>query len=127
VVRLVELIGVAGAYLLLNLVGLALIDGLLSLLSGYDFGSSSGWLLVILPGLLYFDDFRGWKAYRIRYLVGIVSALLAIGVGLVAAGLVDGVPPMVSGGVGAAVAVLAYAPLWFFGIRWLSADWMESA
>src|SRR5262245_29679963 len=87
VVRVVELIGVAVAYLLLNAVGLALIDGVLSLLSDYDFGTSSGWLLVILPGLLFFDDFRGWRAYRIRYLVAIASALLAIGVGLIAAGL----------------------------------------
>ncbi len=114
------------AYLVLNAVGLALIDGLVVLLSDKPFGSSSGWLLVILPGLLFFDDFRAWRAYRMRYPVAIVSALVAIGVGLFAAGLLRDVPAMVSGGVGAIVAVLGYAPLWFLGIRWLTGDRAES-
>ena len=126
VLRLVELSGVSVAYLVLNAVGLALIDGLVVLLSDKEFGSSSGWLLVILPGLLFFDDFRAWRAYRMRYLVAIVSALVAFGLGLVAAGVVSDVPAMVSGGVGAVVAVLAYAPLWFLGIRWLTGDRAES-
>ena len=126
VLRLVELSGVSVAYLALNAVGLLLIDGLVVLLSDNTFGSSSGWLLVILPGLLFFDDFRGWRAYRIRYLVAIVSALAAFGLGLVAAGVVRDAPAMVSGGVGAAVAALAYAPLWFLGIRWLTGDRAES-
>jgi hypothetical protein len=110
------------AYLLLNAAGLALIDGLVVLLSGNEFGSSSGWLIVILPGLLFFDDFRGWRAYRMRYPVAIVSALVAIGLGLIVAGLVHDLPAMVSGGIGAAVAVLVYAPLWFLGMRWLTGD-----
>ncbi len=126
VLRLVELSGVSVAYLVLNAVGLLLIDGLVVLLSDNTFGSSSGWLLVILPGLLFFDDFRGWRAYRMRYLVAIVAALVAFGLGLVAAGLVRDVPSMVSGGVGAAVAVLVYAPLWFLSIRWLTGDRAES-
>jgi hypothetical protein len=126
VLRLAELSGVSVAYLLLNAVGLALIDGLVVLLSDREFGTSSGWLLVILPGLLFFDDFRGWRAYRVRYLVAAVSALAAIGLGLVAAGLVRDVPAMVSGGVGAVVAVIVYAPLWFLGIRWLTGDRPES-
>jgi hypothetical protein len=126
VLRLVELTGVSVAYLLLNAAGLALIDGLVVLLSDNEFGSSSGWLTVILPGLLFFDDFRGWRAYRMRYLVAIVSAVVAVGLGLIAAGLVRDAPAMVSGGVGAAVAVLVYAPLWFLGIRWLTGDRAES-
>ena len=126
VLRLVELSGVSVAYLVLNAIGLLLIDGLVVLLSDNTFGSSSGWLLVILPGLLFFDDFRAWRAYRMRYLVAIVSALVAFGLGLIAAGLVRDVPAMVSGGVGAAVAVLVYAPLWFLGIRWLTGDRAES-
>ncbi len=126
VLRLVELSGVSVAYLVLNAIGLLLIDGLVVLLSDNPFGSSSGWLLVILPGLLFFDDFRAWRAYRMRYLVAIVSALVAFGLGLIAAGLVRDVPAMVSGGVGAAVAVLVYAPLWFLGIRWTTGDRAES-
>jgi hypothetical protein len=126
VLRLTELSGVSLAYLVLNAVGLGLIDGLVVVLSDQKFGSSSGWLMVILPGLLFFDDFRGWRAYRVRYLVAIVSALVAIGLGLVAAGLVSGLPPMASGGVGATVAVLTYAPLWFLGIRWRTGDRPEA-
>ena len=126
VLRLTELIGVSVAYLVLNAVGLALIDGLVVVLSNQEFGSSSGWLVVILPGLLFFDDFRAWRAYRLRYLVAIVSGVVAIGLGLVASGLLSDVPAMVSGGVGAVVAVLVYAPLWFLGIRWLAGDRAES-
>jgi len=126
VLRLTELIGVSVAYLVLNAVGLAVIDGLVVVLSNQEFGSSSGWLVVILPGLLFFDDFRGWRAYRVRFLVAIVSALVAFGLGLVAAGLVSDLPPMASGGVGATVAVLAYAPLWFLGIRWRTGDRPEA-
>jgi hypothetical protein len=55
-----------------------------------------------------------------------VSAAIAVGLGLVAAGLVGDLPPIVSGGVGAVVAVLGYAPLWFIGIRWLTGDRTES-
>ena len=42
----------------------------------------SGWLVVILPAFLYFDDFRAWSVYRERWLVAPVALLLSIGVGL---------------------------------------------
>jgi len=70
-----------------------------------------------------------WKLnLAITLAVGLVVAvaLVAIGLGLVAAGLVSGLPPMASGGVGATVAVLTYAPLWFLGIRWRTGDRPEA-
>ena len=64
VVSLPEMVAVAAGYAAVNAVGLVLIDGLLTLLRLGTFGRSSGWLVLILPALLYFDDFRAWKASR---------------------------------------------------------------
>jgi hypothetical protein len=126
VVSLSELVGVVVLLAAVNAVGLLAIDGLITLLGSSSFGDSSGWLIVILPGLLFFDDFRGWRGHRVRYLVVLVSAAVAIGLGLLATGLVSGLPPMASGSIGAIVALLVYAPVWFVGIRWLTGDRMES-
>lgn len=127
VVRLPELVGVAAMFLLLNGVGLIAIDALVMLIGDSAFGDSSGWLVVILPGLLFFDDFRGWRSQRIRFFAGPVAAVVAVGVGLLAAGLLDSQAPIVSGAVGGLVAVLLYCPLWFVGIRWLTGDWTEAS
>jgi hypothetical protein len=120
VVFLPELLGVAVLFAVVNAVGLVLIDGLLALLRIAHFGGSSGWLVLILPAFLYFDDFRAWKAARLRWLVAPVAALVGIALGLVVAGLTGGLPPLASGGIGALVAIVAYAPVWWFGIRTLT-------
>jgi hypothetical protein len=127
VVSLPQLVAVVVAFTAINAVGLVGIDALVAAIGSASFGDSSGWLIMILPALLYFDDLRGWKAYRIRFLAAPVAALVAVAVGLLAAGLVDGLPPLVSGGVGAFVAVLAYAPVWFVGIRLLTGDTAEES
>jgi hypothetical protein len=126
VVSLPEMVAVAAGYAAVNAVGLVLIDGLLTLLRLGTFGRSSGWLVLILPALLYFDDFRAWKASRARWLVGPVAALVAIALGLLAAGLVDVDVPLLSGAIGALVAALAYAPVWWIGIRLLGPERTES-
>jgi hypothetical protein len=126
VVSLPELVGVVVLLAAVNAIGLIAIDGLITLLGSSSFGDSSGWLIVILPGLLFFDDFRGWRGHQLRYLAALVSAAVAIGLGLLAAGLASDLPPMASGSIGAIVALLIYAPLWFVGIRWLTGDRMES-
>jgi hypothetical protein len=117
VVSLAELLGTATVFAVINGVGLVLIDGLLALVGLSSFGSASGWLVLILPGLLYFDDFRAWRAYRLRWPVGVVAALVGLALGLVAAGLASSWPALASGAVGGLVAVLAFAPVWFVGIR----------
>jgi hypothetical protein len=127
VVSLSQLVAVVTAFAAVNVVGLVAIDALVAAIGAASFGDSSGWLIMILPALLYFDDFRGWKAYPIRFLVAIVAALVGVALGLLAAGLMDGVAPLVSGGVGAFVAVLAYAPVWFVGIRLLTGDSAEES
>src|SRR5690606_35384910 len=115
---------VAGAALgvLVGLLALAVIDGIVALLGLARFGSASGWLAVILPALLFFDDLRGWRGHGVRFLVAPVSAAVAIGLGLIAAGLATGLPPMASGAVGALVAAVAYAVIWFPAIRWLAGE-----
>ena len=113
------MLGVAVLFAVVNGLGLLVIDGLLALgLS--SFGRSSGWLVLILPGLLFFDDFRAWKAYPLRWLVAPVSALVGFAIGLLVAGVAPG-PPLATGAAGGLAAVLVYAPVWFLGIRYLTA------
>jgi len=123
VMYLPELLGVAALFTVVNAVGLVLIDGVLALLGLSTFGRSSGWLVLILPAFLYFDDFRAWKASRLRWLAAPVAAMVGIALGLLAAGLVGGRVPLLSGAVGGLVAVLAYAPVWYVAIRTLTRSW----
>jgi hypothetical protein len=109
-----------------GMIALLVIDGALALLSLGDFGQASGWLAMILPGLLFFDDLRGWRGHGIRFLVALVAAGVGIGLGLIAAAvLADAdrhIPPLVTGGVGALIAGLVYAFVWFVGVRWLTGE-----
>jgi hypothetical protein len=120
VVSLPELLAAATGFTVVNAIGLVLIDGLLALLGLGTFGRSSGWLVLILPAFLYFDDFRAWKAVRLRWLAAPVAALVGLALGLLAAGLLRGQAPLLSGAVAALVAALAYAPVWWGGVRFLS-------
>ncbi|GEM_PF-1029567 len=125
VISLVELVAAALLGTLVGLAALALIDGIFALIGLGSFGRASGWLALILPALLFFDDLRAWRGYGVRILVALVGTGLAIGIGLIAAALVSALPPMVSGAVGAAVAALVYSPVWFVGIRWLTGHRIE--
>jgi hypothetical protein len=120
VVSLAELLVAAVAGTVVAAIGLALIDGMLALIGLGTFGRASGWLAVILPALLFFDEIRAWREYPVRYLVGPVAAGVAIGLGLIVAALVAGLTPLLSGGLGAVVAAVSYAFVWFVGIRWLT-------
>ena len=120
VVSLAELLVAALLGTLVAAVGLAIIDGLMALVGLSSFGRASGWLALILPALLFFDEFRAWRAYGVRFLVGPVAAGVAIGLGLVVAGLSTALPPLLSGSLGALVAAVVYAFIWLVGIRWLT-------
>jgi hypothetical protein len=125
IISLPELLAAAAGFTVVNAVGLVLIDAVLALLGLSTFGRSSGWLALILPAFLYFDDFRAWKAARLRWLAAPVAALVGIALGLLAAGLIEDAP-LLSGAIGALVAALAFAPVWWVGIRLLTADRTES-
>lgn len=126
VVSLAELLAAAVLGTLVAAVGLAVIDGLMALIGLGTFGRASGWLAVILPALLFFDEIRAWRDHGVRFLVGLVSAAVAIGLGLVVAALsttvVPGLVPLLSGALGAGVAAALYAFIWFVGIRWLTGE-----
>lgn len=117
VVTLGHLLGFALAGLVLGIVVLLLVDGVVAALSGARFGRASGWLAVILPTWLMVEDFRAWRGTGGRVLVALVGAAVGIALGLLAAGLLGDLPPLVTGAVGATVAVLAYAVIWFHGVR----------
>jgi hypothetical protein len=120
VVSLAELLAAALLGTLVAAAGLALIDGVLSLIGLGTFGRASGWLAAILPALLFFDEIRAWHGYGVRFVVGLVAAGVAIGLGLIVAALVATLPALVSGTLGAAVAAVTYAFVWFVGIRRLT-------
>jgi hypothetical protein len=111
-VSLRELVFAAVGSLIIALVGLLVIDGVLALFGLASFASAPGWLSLILPALIFFDDLRGWKGYAIRFAVAFVAG-------------VTHAAPLVSGAVGALVAVLVYSPAWFFGVRWSTGQHSE--
>src|SRR4029453_4491909 len=72
-----DLLGVALAGLVTGVVVLLVFEAIMSLARAFEFGSSSGWLALILPVWLFTEEFRaaGYGAYRI------VVAGLAAGLG----------------------------------------------
>ena len=123
-VSLRELVFAAVGSLVIALVGLLVIDGVLALFGLSSFASASGWLALILPALIFFDDLRGWKGYAIRFAVAFLTAAVSIVLGLLVAGVTHA-SPLVSGAVGALVAVVVYSPAWFFGVRWFTGQHSE--
>jgi hypothetical protein len=119
-VSVVELVAAAVVGTVIGLVALLVIDGVFALIGLGNFGQASGWLAVVLPALMYFDDLRAWRGHRGRIVVAVVSAVVALGLGSVLAGLAHSLPPVVSGAVGAVVAAALYGVVWFVGVRWLS-------
>ena len=116
-----DLLGVALAGLVTGIVVLLVFEGIMSLARAFDFGSSSGWLAVILPVWLFTEEFRaaGYGAYRI--VVAALAAGFGIAVGMTLAGLAAAAfPPLVSGAVGALGLTVVYCLVWFYGLRWLS-------
>jgi hypothetical protein len=116
-----DLLGVAFAGLVTGIVVLLVFEGIMSLARAFDFGSSSGWLALILPVWLFTEEFRaaGYGAYRI--VVAALAAGFGIAVGMTLAGLAaSAFPPLVSGAVGAFSLTVVYCLVWFYGLRWLS-------
>lgn len=120
VIRSVDLVGLTLAGLAVGIAALVLLDGTFALIGLGDFGRANGWLALILPAWLFVEEFRAWRGGPARIVAAGVAAALAIAAGLLAAGLAAGLPPLVTGGLGAVVAALTYAVIWFYGVRWLS-------
>jgi hypothetical protein len=122
-VTLPQLIAFVAGWAVVNAAGLLLIDGVVALVGGTRFGQASGWLVMILPALVYFAEFKAWRDHRQRWLVATVAALVGVGLGIAVVALLAGLAPLASGAIGALVAMLAYAPIWFLGIRRLTGVW----
>ncbi|MGA8112106.1 MAG: hypothetical protein WCA46_00435 [Actinocatenispora sp.] len=121
--RFGDLVVAAVAALLVAFVVLTVIDVLSSLVGIGSIGSSRGWLTAVLAVWLYVEEYRAWREVRTRIAIALLAVVFALLVGGAAAyglsHLAAGLPALVTGSVGAALAVLAYAPAWFFGIRWV--------
>jgi hypothetical protein len=99
---------------------LAAFDVLSPLIGIGSAGTSQGWLSAVLAIWLYVEDFRAWRGVRSRLGIMLVALLVGVAVGAAAAYGADalGAPTLITGAVGAAVWALAYAPIWFYGMRW---------
>lgn len=117
VIGIVDLLAVALAGTFVGLLALLLVDATFAVFGGRPFGQASGWLVAVLPFLVLLDDFRAWRPVRGRVLVAVAAALIGLFIGSLAAGATGYLPPLVSGAVGATVAVLAYSVVWFYGVR----------
>ncbi|MDG4827923.1 hypothetical protein O7627_01235 [Solwaraspora sp. WMMD1047] len=120
IVGLADLAGVVAAGFVIGLLALILFDWVFDLIGLGEFGRANGWLAVILPAWLFVEEFRAWRSGPARIAAALVAFALAIASGLLAAGLLDGVAPLWSGALAAAVATLAYAVVWFSGVRLLA-------
>ncbi|MBQ1037062.1 hypothetical protein [Micromonospora sp. C81] len=115
-----DLLGVCLAGLVIGVLALVLFDWAFASIGAGDFGHTNGWLAVILPAWLFWDDFRAWEFGAARVVAALVAAAAGVFVGLLIAGLGSGLPPLLSGALAAAAFTVAYAALWFPGVRWLA-------
>ncbi|MDG4790581.1 hypothetical protein O7626_32500 [Micromonospora sp. WMMD1102] len=117
---LADLLGVALVGVVVGMLALLVFDFGFSLLGLGEFGRASGWLALVLPAWIFVEEFRAWRFGPARVAAALVAAAVGIAAGLLAAGLAASTPPLVSGGLGAAVFAIAYALVWFVGVRWLA-------
>lgn len=119
--RFGDLVVAAVAALVVAFLVLTAFDLLSPLVGIGTYGSSHGWLTAVLAVWLYVEDFRAWRGVRSRVGIMLIALLLGLLAGGAAAyGLATlDLPGLVTGSAGAAVATLVYAPVWFFGIRWV--------
>ncbi|HEU0238029.1 MAG TPA: hypothetical protein VFR11_01950 [Micromonosporaceae bacterium] len=113
----------AGAVVLLVALGtvlLIIVDGIGAAAGRGAFGHLPGWPAAILAVWMFIEDFRAWRIGPARAGVALVSAALGALGGVLVASLVGVLAPLWQGALGALVACLIYAMVWFFGIRALS-------
>ncbi|MET8249871.1 hypothetical protein [Micromonospora sp. NPDC005197] len=115
-----DLLGVCLAGVVIGVLALVLFEWAFASFGAGDFGHTNGWLAVILPAWLFWDDFRAWDFGAARVVAAFVALAVAVLVGLLVAGLAAGFPPLLSGALGALAFTVAYALVWFRGVRWLA-------
>ncbi|MCX5068679.1 hypothetical protein OOJ91_22830 [Micromonospora lupini] len=115
-----DLLGVCLAGLVIGVLALVLFEWAFASFGAGDFGHTNGWLAVILPAWLFWDDFRAWDFGAARVAAALAAVAVAVLVGLLVAGLAAGFAPLLSGALGAVAFTVAYAVVWFPGVRWLA-------
>jgi hypothetical protein len=120
ILAVTDLLGLALAGLVIGVIALVLFDGVFSMLGLGDFGRASGWLAVILPVWVFVEEFRAWGFGPGRIAAALVGAAVSVTLGLLVAGVLNGLGPLWSGAAAATAFALAYALIWFYGIRWLA-------
>lgn len=112
-----HLLEVVGVLLVTGLIAVGVIDLLSTWVGIGELGGTSGWLGGLMAFWLYVEEFRAWRGMRRRLVMALAGGVLAFGFGIVATGLLSGLPNLLSGAVGVSVAALIYAPVWYFGMR----------
>ncbi|MGC5017227.1 hypothetical protein [Micromonospora sp. DT47] len=120
ILTLGDLVGIGLAGWVVGMLALVLFDLAFASIGAGDFGRTNGWLAVILPAWLFWDDFRAWEFGAARVVAALVAAAVAAVGGLLVAGLAGGLAPLLTGGLGALAFTLVYAVLWFQGVHWLA-------
>ncbi|KAB1914670.1 MULTISPECIES: hypothetical protein [unclassified Micromonospora] len=120
ILTLGDLLGVSLAGLVIGVLALVLFEWAFATMGAGRFGRTNGWLAVILPLWLFWDDFRAWEFGAARVLAALAGIALGVLAGLLAAGLAAGLPALVSGALAAAVFTVVYAVVWFHGVHWLA-------
>jgi len=112
------LVGVI-VWLVVALLLLLVVEGV-GALAGQGFGHTSGWIAGLLAVWLFAEEYRAWQPVPARVAVAVLGLLVGGTMGVAVAGLTGSLPRLVSGFVAVSVAALAYAVLWYFGVRWLA-------
>ncbi|GAB3068117.1 hypothetical protein [Micromonospora schwarzwaldensis] len=120
ILTLGDLLGVTLAGLVIGLLALLLFEWAFATVGAGGFGGTNGWLAVILPLWLFWDDFRAWEFGAARVLAALVGLGVGVLAGLLAAGLAAGLPALFTGALAAAVFTVVYAVIWFHGVHWLA-------
>jgi hypothetical protein len=109
--------------LVVGFIALVVIDAVSGVSGLSGFGSSSGWVAGIIAAWLFVEDFRAWRGTRMRIAIAALAALVGVGVGGTLAWalgqVLAGDTALLDGMVGVSAAMLAYAPVWFYGIRFV--------
>jgi hypothetical protein len=109
--------------LVVGFIALAVIDAVSGLSGLSGFGSSSGWVSGIIAAWLFVEDFRAWRGTRMRLAIAALAVLVGLGVGgtvaWALAQVLAGDTALVDGMAGVSAAMLVYAPVWFYGIRFV--------
>ncbi len=142
-----HLLGFALAGFVIGLAALVVLDLVLALTGVSRFGRANGVLAVILPVWLFVEEFRAEGASRGRFRqassaesasrgrfrqassagrgqpgrvpAALVGIAVSLALGILAGAITGGLPPLASGAITAAVGILAYSVVWFYGIRWM--------